>query len=333
MKTLELKKPERNARQTAENVTKAAKGKSNWELPESANSMRLKYTVVPTDFSECSLSAVKYADDLAKISGGTIELLNVIDPSAIPDGLRMPHADWEGLMVRNALSSLRQVAKERIDELTPVHSEVRVGNCQQEICAAAQLHEADLIVMGTHGRTGLKHFVLGSTAERVVRYAPCSVLVVRGMDTTTGVAKPDRILVPVDFSRNSKLALHSAIVLARRFNATLLIVHVVPDHYPVGDYDYFDYATLEGELRESAEKQLAVISKRVHELGVAAVTYVLHGQPANQIVAAVKQFKGDLVVISTHGRTGIQHAVVGSTTERVVRHASCPVLAVRPRKG
>lgn len=300
---------------------------------EFGDKLRLKSVLVPTDFSDCSCTALGYADFLAKKFGATVDLLHVVESARIPDGLEMPNGDWEDLMVRNALCCLKQLACDKIDELVPAHSEVRIGSAYREICAAAQQRQHDLIVIGTHGRTGLKHLFLGSTAERVVRFAPCSVLVVRGLDiAATGTLKPAKILVPVDFFRNSTTAVDAAVTLAKQFKAALVLVHVIPTYYAVGEYNCFDSAILEDELRECAQKEFAAILKKIKNAGVAAATQILNGRPATQIAEAAKRHQADLIVISTHGRTGFEHVMLGSTTEEVVRHAHCPVLALREKK-
>lgn len=303
------------------------KGKTPWVNSE--GKLQLKSLLVPVDFSDCSIKAVECANYLAKDSGACIDLLNVIEPARIPRGLKMPYGDWEDLMVRNSKSSLKQLAAEKIDRLIPVHSEVRIGGSYQEICEAASRQGQELIVIGTHGRTGLKHFFFGSTAERVVRFAPCSVLVVRGLTQTPKIKKPGKILVPVDFSRNSNLAVDAAAAIAREFGSALILSHILPSYNQVSESQFVDYATLEGELRESAQKELLAISTNVAEHGVPAATFLSHGRPATEIVLVAEQLKADLIVISTHGRTGIQHALLGSTTEQVVRHAGCPVLVLR----
>jgi len=295
--------------------------------------LHLKSLLVPVDFSDFSLKALAYANFLAKQSEASLDLLHVVEPSRIPKGLKMSHADWEELMVHDAACSLRQLAGDEIEQDICVHTEVRVGNPCQEICNAASRQNQDLIVVGTHGRTGLMHLFLGSTAERVVRFAPCSVLVVRvGDQNDAGIAKPKKILVPMDFSRNSKLALEAALVLAKQFDAGLLLLNVIPTAYALGGYDGVDYGMLEGEMRESSEREFAEIVKKIGQTGVKAETRIVDGRPATLIVEAAKQCKVDLIAISTHGRAGFEHFVIGSTTEEVVRHADCNVLVFRKKK-
>jgi nucleotide-binding universal stress UspA family protein len=138
-----------------------------------------------------------------------------------------------------------------------------------------------------------------------------------------------RILVPIDFSDCAKKALQYAIPLAQEHEAALTLLYVVPAHYAVGEYGGFNYASLEAEMRASGDKQLAVLTKDEVRGEVPVETVVCSGSPAAEIIQVAATLPADLIVISTHGRTGLRHVFVGSVTEYVVRHAPCPVLVVR----
>ncbi len=292
---------------------------------------RLKSLLVPVDFSECSLRALDYAVSLARQTGGQITLVHAVEPRKVFNDSKSAYADWDAWMLQTSRNQLNQLATDRIEELIPVRVELRIGRSYEVICELARRGGTDLIIIGTHGRTGLKRLFLGSTAERVVRFAPCSVLVVRGKEAGGDRRfAPRKILVPLDFSGCSKKAVQYAVGLAEAFQARLQLVHVVPTQYASGDFDYFDYAMLESELKHSAEKELVATAKRIHARDHLPVeTMILHGRPATEIAQAAQGMGADLIVISTHGRTGIEHALLGSTTEAVVRHAHCPVLTLR----
>jgi nucleotide-binding universal stress UspA family protein len=138
-----------------------------------------------------------------------------------------------------------------------------------------------------------------------------------------------RILVPVDFSECSQKALDYAVPFARQFGASLILLHVVPANYPVGEFGMIDVAFMEKELRASGEKQLArLISQRVPaEAKPTALVRV--GRPVTEIVQVARQENADLIILSTHGHTGFKHVLLGSVAENVVRYANCPVLVVR----
>jgi nucleotide-binding universal stress UspA family protein len=215
----------------------------------------------------------------------------------------------------------------------------RSGTAYEEICAAAREVKADLIVIATHGYTGCKHMLLGSTAERVVQHSLCPVLVVRLHDTHRNGTLASRtrtgfhlkkILVPIDFSECSEAASRYAALLAGDFNAELRLVHVINPHaYPFGDkYTALDPAELMRQTEDAAEEQLLLMAGKTN---VPYTAEIRNGSPSIEICNAANQ-DVDLIVISTHGRTGLGHLLIGSVAERVVRHARCPVLVIPARR-
>lgn len=139
-----------------------------------------------------------------------------------------------------------------------------------------------------------------------------------------------RILVPIDFSECSHKALQYALLLARQFGARLLVVYVMPANYFVGsEFGPVDFPVPEAEWREQSRKELEALARREIGETVAFDAVVLQGQPAHEIAACAREEQASLIVISTHGRTGLRHVLVGSVAENVVRYAPCPVLVVR----
>jgi nucleotide-binding universal stress UspA family protein len=148
--------------------------------PLQLSTLTLKTIVVPVDFSQPSNNALRYAIRLADQFGSILRLVHVVEPAPFLNDLpnvALIRSDAE--LAKAAKVKLQALAQDEIDELITVYPEVRIGKPYQEIVAAAKVGDADLIVIATHGYTGLKHTFLGSTAERVVRHAHCPVLVVR----------------------------------------------------------------------------------------------------------------------------------------------------------
>jgi nucleotide-binding universal stress UspA family protein len=140
-----------------------------------------------------------------------------------------------------------------------------------------------------------------------------------------------KILVPVDFSECSRKALEYAVPFARQFGAEVDLLFVVQPYYPVSDMVPVDVEAIEVRMRETGEQELAALKKSMDpDLKVATVVRI--GNPHVEIVRAAKELEADLIILSTHGRTGLSHVVMGSTTERVVRHAGCPVLVLREQE-
>ena len=138
-----------------------------------------------------------------------------------------------------------------------------------------------------------------------------------------------KILVPVDFSECSRKALRYAIPFATQFGASLTLLYVTQINYAAGEFGMVDTPLMEGQVREAAEKALKKLLRE--EIGdkVSASQQIRIGRPAWEIAAAAKELDTDLIIISTHGHTGIKHMFLGSVTENVARIAPCPVLVVR----
>ena len=138
-----------------------------------------------------------------------------------------------------------------------------------------------------------------------------------------------KILVPIDFSECSQKALQYAAAFARQFEGELTLLYVVQVNYYAGDFGSVDVSLLESEMRANGEKQLADLAAR--ELGDATPSKCLvrSGRIVSEIVEVAKKSDSDLIILSTHGHTGLKHVLLGSVAENVVRHAPCPVLIVR----
>lgn len=137
--------------------------------------------------------------------------------------------------------------------------------------------------------------------------------------------KLQHILVPIDFSSDAEQALDCAAGLAQQFQARLTLMHVI--YIPVTTE--VNLAAYFVDIETSAEQGMETYQKRMEEKGVAADTMIVHGTPFHEIVEAAKTKQVDLIVMGTHGRTGVQHLLIGSVAERVVRLAPCPVMVTR----
>lgn len=155
-------------------------------------------------------------------------------------------------------------------------------------------------------------------------------------ETANGAPRPFKlrtILVPVDFSACSRKALQYAIPLAREFGAAIALIHVVHVNYAAGpEFGAMDFPLVEADLRKNAEGELAKLAAAEIQGQVAFVCLVRSGLEVIEIVDAAKKLESDLIVISTHGRTGLKHVFMGSVAENVVRLAPCPVLVVREQE-
>jgi nucleotide-binding universal stress UspA family protein len=220
-----------------------------------------------------------------------------------------------------------------VDHLAGTQVEGRVveGVAAYEIIETAKDSEADLIAMGTHGRTGPERVFFGSVAERVVRISPVPVLTVRrpGHGFVEGVVGQKRtvglkaILVPTDFSESSAYAARYATALARQYGARLHVLHVIPMAATGPDRKF-----LEKEMRPEAEASMGQFMKDECK-GLDVNRDVRAGEPLGEIVIQAREKDADLIVMGTHGRTFLTYALLGSIASRVVRKAPCPVLTVK----
>jgi nucleotide-binding universal stress UspA family protein len=187
----------------------------------------------------------------------------------------------------------------------------------------------DLAVIGTHGRTGLSRFLLGSVAEKVVRHAPCSVLAVR----PDGEVKPfTHVMVPVDFSAAARHAIDRAAELVRPGGAGITLLHVI--EAPVSYSGELPDPELLRELdRRGAEYVDRAATELRSRVSVPVTTQSRVGWPGAETLAALERDPTiDVIVMGSHGRTGIKRVLLGSVAEKVVRHARCPVLVARKRE-
>ncbi len=296
----------------------------------------LQKILATTDFSNESQAGVRYAVALAEKLKASVTLLHVIEPPSRMSGMEsviLAREDSE--MVDLARTQLTTLAKREVKGDVAVTASVRTGKAFHEINTAAREGTADLIVIATHGYSGVKRVLLGSTAERVVRHAPCPVLTVpaREQPKRSGKTPPfklKKILVPIDFSTLSKDALPYAVVLAGHFGAEIILVHTV-EKFPM---DYLLGRELANQtfvpLMKEAETNLERFAEELDQAtGVKATAVVREGRPFEEICDAAKDGDADMIVLTTHGYTGLKHVWLGSTAERVVRHALCPVLVVR----
>jgi nucleotide-binding universal stress UspA family protein len=204
-----------------------------------------------------------------------------------------------------------------------------IGIPSEEIARAAREEDSDLIAMGTQGRTGLDHVLVGSTAERVIKTAPCPVLAVRTPSPRAqdGVSLR-RLLVPVDFFQPSLDALETALLLARQVAAAVTLVHVMDWAWIRLHYSPMDLAE-DVRIRKDLEGRLDRYADLLRHEGIAVDTSILGGAgPAEHIAEAAQLHGADLVVMGTHGKRGLRRALMGSVAEGVLREAPCPVLTV-----
>lgn len=305
--------------------------------------------VAATDLTAPGRRVVDLASTLARALGAPLTLVHVTD---LPPE---PSAFGGGAEIEPALEALRDRVRRRVDQAAEgmeaerarcaargVECEVRLleGHPWEVILEEATRVEAGLLVVGSHGsgtpshelRERIKERLLGSTADRVVRHAPCPVLVVTGeaeLDDLRGA----KWLVGVDFSPASESALRFARELAEQSGGTLVLAHAVaPSGVDLDEGIEPNWQQLlREESRKEAERQLRALAEA--EAGGAAVYQgerVSHGPPADELCQALHETGSDVLVVGSHGKKGLTRLLLGSTTERCLRRSDRPILVVGP---
>ena len=289
--------------------------------------------LVARDFSPVSDRALRHGLELAARTGAT---LHVLHADVLHDG-----GSNDRSSPADGLDALRAEVKETAPDLATALDAVSVVEATRRDVspAPAVLRYAvdegiDLIALGTHGRRGPGRILLGSVAEEVVRRSDVPVLTVRGDeddDSPAPVASLDRILVPVDFSDYAREALRTAAEWAALYDAEIDVLHVVEEDLPAAFYvggvrSIYD---VEPDLDEKVRDRLTDFVAGVLDPTERIHPHMRTGSAASSIVEFVGEHDVDLVALSTHGRTGLERFLLGSVTEKVVRHVQCPVLTVK----
>ena len=276
----------------------------------------------PIDFSEHSAAALRMAGSLARTFGAEVRVLHA---QRFEAPVYFTSAQLQALktQLRRSLRS----AREFVEDFTAQHLPEDVARSMQvveqdPVEAILDTHKewrADLLIMGTHGRTGLTRIRLGSVMESVFRQVQGAILTV-GPGAKVGPLGPiRRVLTPIDFSKMSRETFQYAVDLAEQAGAEVIAVHIL-EHPPEGGHDQVasdlcDWVPPPARARCS-----------VHEV-------VREGTPADRIVAEAKTSRADLIVLGARPRSYLGELVFGSTTEAVIRTAPCPVLSIIQRPG
>ncbi|MFH1843921.1 MAG: universal stress protein [bacterium] len=299
--------------------------------------MKIKNILLPTDFSPCAESAIPQAVFLTRESGALLHLFHAVECGGIPavDEVRLVSIDEEFTqrMESTARYRLEHALKgHRTSSLPIVRVHRRCMSAAPEILSYAKNNHIDLIIMGTHGWRGFRHLVLGSVTEELIRLAPCPVLSIR--QTTTPKPPPDteRILVPIDFSPYSLKALDLARNLAQLYDAHLQLLYVVQPPLLPSFYVRSKKGMLQmDELLNHAEQELLRCNSEAEGPDIPIEIHVQTGRAASTIIRFAAEENSDMIVMTTHGMTGMKYFLIGSVAQKVIQRAPCPVLTLKPK--
>ena len=288
----------------------------------------------PTDFSDVAEGAFAHAAHLALQYNATIHVFNVVAPDADDapnpmDFLPMePAGDGaSGEAVQHV--EVQTVTQER-GTVPVVYAQTDSTSPADAIIERATEHDVDLVVMGTHGRRGMDRLLSGSVSEEVVRRAPCPVFTVLDRDGEEGSGPQiRRVLAPVDLSDQSDLVLNHAVALSESYDAPLDLLHVVEEAAYPNVYGLDPLTPSLPNVQDRAREALETLASEVDLRTDPVNVHVLAGNAARDIVEFASENEADLIVMATHGRTGLERFLIGSVAEKVVRRSPCPVFTLK----
>ncbi|MFY9729544.1 MAG: universal stress protein [Candidatus Acidiferrales bacterium] len=302
------------------------------EKVECSTGISIKNILFLTDFSEPSEVALPFATSIARGYGARVYALHVFTPD--PNVCGAP-----AKLAIAAIETGEQAAKARIDsQLTGLEHETIVDwsiDLWDAVQKTIREKHIDLIVMGTHGRTGADKFFMGSVAEEIFRRSPVPVLTI-GPDVRSSVhtgGRFHRVLFPTDFTDASLAAAPYAISLAQENNARLVLLHVMrtPELRNINSRNENDQRRFELSVAEAIHQLYETVPKDA-DLHFPPESLVEYGDPADRILALAKDRSSDLIVLGVRdatGRIGAATHLARATAHKVVAHALCPVLTVR----
>ena len=291
--------------------------------------------LIPLDGSKVAEQVLPYARFLAKALAIPAELLGVVDPEALvalADPARGRHIDTlvAETMSRTALY-LETIA--RSFSGAQVKCSVEKGNAAEIVIKKATTDKGTLIVMATHGRSGIQRWLLGSVADKVLHGAMNHLFLVRATDQgkTDGEAPLQTVIVPLDGSPLAEQVLPYVLDLTKKMKLKVVLTraYALPPSVAAEDYGFYSADLLdhlEAESRDYLQQKVNEVKQR----GIENVASVINpGYGAEEIITLGRNTPDNFIAMSTHGRSGMQRWVLGSVTDRVVRHSGDPVLIIR----
>lgn len=286
--------------------------------------IQLKNVLFATDFSWAANAAIPYVNEIAAHFGSHVIAAHIRPPAVNP----MTYPTSWPVYIEAAEGENRKHRSE-LNAQIPGDTEVIIeeGDVRTNLPALIENKKIDLLVMGTHGRTGIPRFILGSVAEEMFRKVACPVLTV-GPNSGAAAAKPGEfreILFATDFNDASMAAFHYALSLAQEFQAELTLLHVIPE-LKTGEL------VSAAEIQEAAKNRLRKMIPEEAESWCAANFIVEHGEVGEKVLDVAKRKKADLIVMGVTAEKGVPGASTHlpiAVAHSIVAHAICPVLTVR----
>jgi nucleotide-binding universal stress UspA family protein len=293
--------------------------------------------LIPLDGSKTAENVLPYGRILARTFQIPVELMEVLDIAGMASHVAAEKARRLDTVVTEGERSSEQYLKKIASSFSGVNVSCTVerGRPEDVIVEKAAADKTTLIAMATHGRSGMSRWLLGSIAEKVLRAATNPLLLVRANEEalTEGEAVLRSIIVPLDGSELAESVLPTAVKFARLLNVGMVLfrAYELPASAYYGRENYLpNYEELKNRLKEQAQDYLDKRIEAIKAEGVQRVSSVLiEGPGPNEIIDYARKTPNALITMCTHGRSGVKRWVLGSVTEKVVRHSGDPVLVMR----
>jgi nucleotide-binding universal stress UspA family protein len=292
-----------------------------------------KKILVLYDFSESGKQALEWTLRMAEPYGSELKILHIVSPNLLRKG-----REGNSLFAEIVLDLRKQIEKDLRStsgfdggrKLKKFHIHVLMGDPAVASLKVIHSESPDLVVVGTHGRTGLSRVFLGSVAEKIIRHSPVPVLVARGRPRWP----LQRMLVPIDLAEISEEAIAFAGEFSQRLGTRIDLLSVLPAteaaFYPPEALEAMGLLQTE-VLQEGAKIRLEELVKNHPSFPIS--THLEEGNPLRKICDTAQRLHSDFILIPTHGRSDIARFFMGSVAEQVVRYAPCPVLSFCPKKA
>lgn len=290
--------------------------------------------LVSLDCSALAEVALPYAEELAGRLGSEVDLVYVSELAEDPN--QRVHQFYLEKRAETTKESARRYIEKGRRRVIKVKSTILVGNPAEKIVEYADEKDIGLIVMATHGQSGIRRWALGSVADKVVRATTRPVALIRAKGARPDVREKgilNKALVPLDGSREGEAAVPYIAELASKLKAEVVLFQVLPPGYYTTTAEGYNYIIYPENLMASdkahAKDYLEKVGARLKRKGVTVKSEVRFGNAAEEIIRLADEINADLVAMSTHGRSGVGRWVFGSVADRVLHEGNTPLLLVR----
>jgi nucleotide-binding universal stress UspA family protein len=282
--------------------------------------------LLATDGSDHTRRAAEYVRTLGDRFDVEVHVLAVADVGSVSVAFDTGGVEQE--VVERLQRQCEEWATETAEFVDAAETAVVSGKPREEILDYAAAHDVDLLAMGTHGRTGIRRYVIGSVTEHVLRRAEAPVLTARADERANG-GDISRVLVPTDGSDAAEAAVNHAVAVAEACGAAVRVLSVVDTRALAAQSELAPSDVMLESLEERSEHAVNEVAERCEAAGLSVETAIARGAPSRAVCEDAAENNADLVVMGTRGRSGLDRVLLGSVTERTVRHAPVPVMAVR----